>query len=107
MQPKTLEGPHKGRTILTDDNGAPMLVEIQTRESTSVPGRIKAMLVAKTEVPGELVDKFLEQVPEEDRGDARKMIAEHAGALVPMPFSTAQVPSDSMGYAVEFRLEQN
>lgn len=35
---------HEGRTILTEDNGQPALVELAMRPATTAHGRIKAVL---------------------------------------------------------------
>jgi len=71
-----------GRSVLIDaDSRKPRLVKLWTREATSAPARLKAML----SIP--LIDTSTD-----------------ADAVLPMPFAAAHVGS---GFTAEFRLEMN
>lgn len=108
MQPMKLKGPHKGRTILTDDAGQPILVKMNIRESGATPAKIKVAFAVEVAAPEELIEKFLGTLPEDvDREEAAQMVRENTGAIAPLPYVSAQVPSDSMGYTIEFPLGLN
>lgn len=83
MQLKNLEvGP---RTILTD-NGRPLLLQLALRESTTAPGRVKAMLAVAVQ---------------DNNG---------TDGLLPMPFAQATIAakgSKPSGFNTEWRIELN
>lgn len=75
-----------GRTILADDAGVPMLVQLAMRPSQSAPNRVKAALVIPT------------------------LDADGAEGIAPMPFAQAIIGSHGKsprGWTPEFRLELN
>jgi hypothetical protein len=73
MQNRQIEG----RSILTDENGQPVLATLNMRPSKASPNRLKCSLIAKV-------------------GDEQ----------IAFPFCSSQVP-DSSGTTVEFRIECN
>lgn len=121
MEVKNLGGRHKGHSIILGDDGLPAKCIVATRPSRRDNSVVKAMLAVEQRMDLSLTDEEIETlaeaVPEEvgtpdDVREAAQALneatADGEGVVVaPLPFCRAQVPSDSQGVTIEFRLCMN